>query len=119
MRANQSRIRKILGEREKSFVEAKHAIQMERQIAAEKKQAEVMQKAIKRQHERSCIDETLQLRELIEIEQTKHALQNELSLNRKFISNSVVRPRNASPLNLERELKQTVGDYHLVKMHYE
>jgi len=119
MKACQQRIRQTLDEREKSFVQAKHAIKMEREIATEKKQAEWMQKHIKRQHEKSCIDETLQLREAIEIEQTKHALQNEMSLNRKFSNNMTVRPRNASPLNLEQELKQTVGDRHLVRMYLE
>lgn len=42
MRANQLRIRHALLEREKSFLQAKHAIKMEKQIAAEKKQAELM-----------------------------------------------------------------------------
>ena len=60
-----------------------------------------MQKEIKRLHEKSCIDETLQLRELIEIEHTKHAMQNELNMHRKFNNSSIVRPRYVHPLNLE------------------
>ena len=47
-------------------------------------QAEKMQKMIKKQQALNNLEETERLRELVEIEMTRVALQNELNMNRKY-----------------------------------
>jgi hypothetical protein len=61
------------------------------------------------------LKETLELKGMVEIEQTKHGLQNEIALHRKF-NTTTVRP-TAQNLNIDKELKQTVGTSNLRMMY--
>jgi len=61
-------------------------------------------KLAKTKQMRACLDETMKLKDEFEVAQTRIALQNELSMNKKFVNNHSARPKKAIPLNFEREL---------------
>ena len=65
----------------------------------------------------ACLDETLKLKEEFELAQARVALQNELTMNRKFVINPACRPQKTKPLNLERECSQSVGMGNLSRMY--
>ena len=73
---------------------------------------------LKQQQMQNNLEETQKLKELVEIEMTRVALQNELNMNRKYGANVQVRsPSLPQPLNLDREMTQKVGAANLKKMH--
>jgi hypothetical protein len=115
LKARQKKVKERAASQVQDIKLDKRTLVMQSAISQEQLEVERWQKKIKQQTMQNNLDESMKMRELIDIEQTRVALSNEVNMNKKFVSKDY-KPALVKPLNIDGEATKHIGAANLRSM---